>query len=104
MEVKLIKKEPAYNRASFLIKDSTPAFVNAVRRTILESVPVMAIEEIEFKQNSSVMYDEMISLRMGLIPLKTDLASYTLPSECTCKGEGCARCTVKLSLKGKGPG
>ncbi len=103
MEIKLIKKEPAYNRAVFSIKDSTPAFVNAVRRTILESVPVMAIEDVEFKQNSSVMYDEMISLRLGLISLKTDLGSYNLPKACTCNGEGCAKCTVILTLSAKGP-
>lgn len=103
MEIKLLKKEPAFNRVSFLVKNSTPAFMNAVRRTIIESVPVMAIEDVEFKQNSSVLYDEMISLRLGLIPLKTDLKSYNLPSDCTCKGEGCAKCTVVFTLSAKGP-
>lgn len=103
MEIKLLKKEPAFNRVSFLVKDTTPAFVNAIRRTILESVPVMAIEDIEFKQNSSVMYDEMIALRIGLIPLKTDLKSYILPSECTCKGETCAKCSTTFTLSAKGP-
>lgn len=103
VEIKLIKKEPAYNRESFFIKDTTPAFVNAIRRAIIEAVPVMAVEDIEFKQNSSVMYDEMIALRLGLTPLKTDLASYNLRDECTCKGEGCAKCTVMLTLSAKGP-
>jgi len=103
VEIKLIKKEPSYNRMSFLINGSTSAFVNAIRRTIIESVPVMAIEDIEFKQNSSVMYDEMISLRLGLIPLKTKLDEYNLTEDCTCKGEGCAKCTITLSLSAKGP-
>lgn len=103
MKIELIKKQPEYNRIVLSVKDSTPAFVNALRRTILESVPTMAIEEIEFKQNSSVLYDEMLSLRFGLIALKTDLASYNLPENCTCKGEGCAKCTLSLSLSAKGP-
>ena len=49
------------------------------------------------------MYDEMIALRLGLVPLKTKLDEYNLPSECTCKGEGCAKCTATLTLNAKGP-
>ena len=103
MEIKLVKKEPTFNRAVFSISGSAPAFINAIRRTIIESVPVMAVEDVEFRQNSSVMYDEMISLRLGLIPLKTKLDDYNLPNECTCKGEGCAKCTATLTLSAKGP-
>jgi DNA-directed RNA polymerase subunit D len=103
MEVKLLRKQPEYNRVSFLVKDVTPAFVNAVRRTIVESVPAMAIEDVEFRQNSSALYDEMIALRLGLLPLKTDLSGYNLPAECTCKGEGCAKCTITFTVSAKGP-
>ncbi len=103
MDIKLLKKENAYNRASFLVKNTTPALINSIRRTIIEAVPTMAIEDVEFRQNSSVMYDEMVSLRLGLIPLKTPLKDYTLPEQCTCKGEGCAKCTITLTLSAKGP-
>lgn len=103
MEVKLIKKEAAYNRATFLIKNTTAAFANALRRTIIDTVPTMAIEDVEFKKNSSVMYDEMISLRLGLVPLKTDVTSYNVPKRCTCKSEGCAKCELTLTLSAKGP-
>lgn len=103
MEVKLLKKETAYNRTTFLIKNTTTAFINSVRRTIIDSVPTMAIDSVEFRQNNSVMYDEMIALRLGLIPLKTPLRDYNLPSQCTCKGEGCAKCTAALTLSAKGP-
>jgi len=47
----------------------------------------------------------MVAHRLGLIPLKTDLKSYNLPENCKCKGEGCARCQLKLTLKAtKGSG
>ncbi len=91
-------------RITFLLKDSTPAFANAIRRLCIESVPSMAIESVEFKDNSSALYDEIIAHRLGLIPLTTDLQGYVLPSECKCNGEGCAKCTIKLTLKSKGPG
>jgi len=102
MEVKEISKKG--NKLSFLIKKADLAFVNTLRRMIIDEVPTMAIEDVEFRKNDSVMYDEMVSLRLGLIPLVTDLKAYNLPSKCTCKGEGCAKCQVELSLKTKASG
>jgi DNA-directed RNA polymerase subunit D len=63
----------------------------------------MTIEEVEFKKNSSAMYDELIAHRLGMVPLKTDLKTYNFREECKCKGKGCARCQVTLTLKAKGP-
>jgi len=102
MELRLLESKK--NITKFMLKSITPAFANALRRSMLEDVPVMAIEHVELHKNSSVMYDEMIAHRLGLVPLTTDLKSYVLPKDCKCEGEGCARCQVKLSLKAKGPG
>ncbi|MFC1727876.1 DNA-directed RNA polymerase subunit D [Nanoarchaeota archaeon] len=103
MKLKILSKDKKKEKIVFLLEESTPGFANALRRTMTEQVPTMAIEEIEFRKNSSVLYDEIIAHRMGLIPLKTDLKTYNLPENCTCKGEGCAKCTLKLILKVKGP-
>jgi len=92
------------NDAVYELSGVTFAQANMMRRLMMNEVPVMAIEDIEIKQNSGVLYDEMLALRLGLIPLTTDLKSYTLPDECSCKGAGCAKCQVQLSLKAKGPG
>jgi len=88
----------------FVVKGTTPAFVNAIRRTIIGRVPTMAIDVVEFQKNSSAMYDEVIAHRLGLLPLTTDLKSYKLRKECSCEGAGCARCTVKFTLKAKTEG
>ena len=82
---------------------ATPAFANMLRREIMENVPTMAIENIEFRENGSALYDEIIAHRLGLLPLSTDLKSYVLPSKCKCQGEGCARCQLKMTLTSKGP-
>jgi len=74
-------------------------FANAWRRAMISEVPVMAVEEMEIMKNSSSMFDETLANRIGLLPLKTDAKSYNLPERCTCKGEGCAKCEVKLYLK-----
>ncbi|MBW3002085.1 DNA-directed RNA polymerase subunit D [Candidatus Woesearchaeota archaeon] len=103
-EIQMLKKDKKTGRVSFLLKNTNAAFVNSLRRTIIDTVPTMAIEEVEFRKNSSVLYDEILAHRLGLVPMKTDLKAYTLPAKCKCEGEGCARCTLKMTLKAKGPG
>ncbi len=67
---------------------------------MIAEVPTMAVEDVMIIENSSVLYDEMLSHRLGLIPLTTDLDSYVLPEECGCKSElGCNRCRTTLSLE-----
>ncbi len=99
MEIKVLEKKK--DRIVFTVFGASSAFSNALRRTIIEEVPTMAIEDVEFRKNNSVLYDEIVAHRLGLIPLKTDLRSYNLPEKCTCKGELCAKCSVQLSLKAK---
>ena len=69
---------------------------NALRRIVLTEVPSMAITEVLFVENDSVLYDEMIAHRLGLIPLTTDLKNYNLPEECSCGGQGCTLCQAQF--------
>jgi DNA-directed RNA polymerase subunit D len=67
---------------------------------MLIEVPTMAIDEIVILENSSILHDEILAHRMGLIPLKTDLDSYNLPEECKCESElGCNLCRTNLTLE-----
>ncbi len=99
MDIRSLEKSKDGLKVSFLVRGIGPYFANAIRRAIMEEVPTMAIEEVEFRKNSSILYDEIVAHRLGLTPLKTDLKSYNLPEECKCKGEGCARCQTKITLK-----
>ena len=56
---------------SFLVRGVTPAFANGVRRAILADVPTLSIDSVRVIENSSVMFDEQIALRLGLVPLST---------------------------------
>lgn len=105
MEVRILENNKEDGKLSFILKDADVSFANTLRRIIVEEVPTMAIEDVEFRKNSSILYDEVIAHRLGLIPFKTDLKSYNLPEKCKCKGEGCARCQLKMTLKpGKSAG
>lgn len=103
MSIEFVKKDKN-GRVKFLIKNTTPAFANVLRRGILDTVPTMAIAEVELTKNSSILYDETIAHRLGVIVLRTDLKAYNVPSKCSCEGAGCSKCTLKLTLKAKGPG
>ncbi len=90
-------------KAKFVLTDVTPAFANGLRRAMIADVPKMAIDYVDIYDNTSVLFDEMLALRLGLIPLKTNLDMYQLQSECECKGAGCALCQVSLSVSAEGP-
>lgn len=85
----------------FLLKGTTPVMANTIRRAVMELVPTMAIETVEIEQNTSIMYDEMLAHRLGLVPLTTDLKSYKTIAETD--GVEDNRSSLKLSLKAKGP-
>ena len=84
---------------SVKLKDVPLQYANALRRVCLNGVPVFAIDTVDILENSSVMPDEGLAHRLGLIPLKTDLTRFNEPSECECKSEtGCSNCKVMLVL------
>jgi DNA-directed RNA polymerase subunit D len=59
----------------------------------------MAIDDIVILENSSVLYDEILAHRLGMIPLRTDLERYVLPEKCDCGSPlGCQKCRVLLVL------
>ncbi|MEM2309425.1 MAG: DNA-directed RNA polymerase subunit D [Candidatus Bathyarchaeia archaeon] len=85
--------------ARFIIEGINAPLANTLRRIILSEVPTMAIDDVVIYENSSVLNDEVLALRLGLIPLKTDLDAYNLPEKCSCRSElGCPLCRAILTL------
>ena len=97
MEIKVLEKDDA--RLRLLVRGVDVSFMNALRRLVVSEVPCMAIDDVVILENLSVLQDEMIAHRLGLVPLKTDLETYNLPEECPCKSDfGCNLCRVTLAL------
>lgn len=89
MDVKVLEKKE--DSVKMLFKGTEVSFVNGLRRTIMAGMPVLAVEDVHFYQNTSVMFDEMLAHRLGMVPLKMDSKKYK-------EGD-----KVKLILEKEGP-
>ncbi len=86
-------------KISVKLKGVPMQYANALRRICLNGVPVFAIDTIDIIENSSVLPDEGLAHRLGLIPITTDLSRFNEPSKCDCDSEsGCSNCKVMLVL------
>lgn len=75
----------------FKLSGVTTNFANTLRRMAINSVPCFAVDNVTFYENTSVMFDEYISHRLGLIPMKTPSKDYDEKDE------------VIFSLNAEGP-
>ena len=69
--------------ARFLVRGITPAFANGIRRAMIADVPTFSIDRLRVVENSSVMFDEQIGLRLGLVPLTTPDSEFEVGDEVT---------------------
>lgn len=100
IEVQVIEKDE--NHIKLLIKNAPIHLVNAVRRAALELVPSMAVDFVVFRTNTSVLHDEIVAHRLGLIPLTSEEAirKYKSPEECSQEGmEESPECYAVLTLE-----
>ena len=68
-------------RVSVKLKGSPLQYANALRRICLNGVPIYAIDTVDVLANSSVLADEGIGHRLGLIPIKTELSAIQQDNE-----------------------
>ncbi len=116
MEIKIL--EMTDTRAKFVVSDASPEYANALRRALIGDIPKMAIETVEFHlgaiqggsedeseefESVSSLFDEIVSHRLGLVPIPSDPEKYVFKKDCTCGGEGCPQCTIMYSINKKGP-
>ena len=89
--------------ARFTLGGARPSFANALRRAMISEVPTLAIDDVRIYDNTSALFDEMLAHRLGLIPIITDLDTYSLKEACACGGAGCPGCSVTYTLSVEGP-
>ncbi|VDP06846.1 unnamed protein product [Soboliphyme baturini] len=78
-----IWKMENYDLEFDLINTEAP-YANALRRIMIAEVPTMAIEKVFLYQNTSIIQDEVLAHRLGLIPIKVDPRRFEYRSKSTC--------------------
>ena len=91
----------------FVLSETDVSVANALRRIMIAEVPTLAIDLVEFHENSTVLNDEYIAHRLGLIPICYQapetmragdvMGAFLSHRECTCY-ERCPRCSVEFDL------
>ncbi|KAK4477017.1 hypothetical protein RD792_016219 [Penstemon davidsonii] len=88
----------------FELRETDASIANALRRVMIAEVPTIAIDLVEIEVNSSVLNDEFIAHRLGLIPLISERAmAMRFSRDCdACDGDGqCEFCSVEFHLRAK---
>jgi len=114
MQIEIVEMEDT--KAKLVLRDATPALANALRRTMLQDIPKMAIDKVDFHlgpimdsatdkeyESKTSLFDEVIASRLGLVPVPTDYNQFTFREQCECGGEGCPHCQIMYSLNKNGP-
>lgn len=98
----------APEKIDFILSETCTSVANTVRRIMIAEVPILAIDLVEFSENSTVLNDEYIAHRLGLIPIRYQAAdslrggdcngAFLPHRECVCY-ERCPRCSVEFELE-----
>lgn len=69
------------NELEFDLIGIHPFLANTFRRLMLSDVPTMAIDKVHILNNTSIIQDEVLAHRLGLIPLKVDPRLFEMKSD-----------------------
>ena len=58
-----------------------PPLANALRRIMIAEIPTIAIHNVTMWQNTSIIPDENLAHRVGLIPIMADAAEFEYHEE-----------------------
>jgi DNA-directed RNA polymerase alpha subunit len=91
----------AEDRIEFELRDTDISVANALRRVLLAEVPSLAFTSVFIHDNSSVMADEFVAHRVGLIPIRwkhrAKLPHDVLPF--VCRASWCIQSHEALTLQ-----
>jgi DNA-directed RNA polymerase I and III subunit RPAC1 len=99
---------------TFSLTGVDTSLANALRRILIAEVPTLAIEDVFISQNTSVIQDEVLAQRLGLIPLRGNREALRwlkwyqkdedLPDHEPKSDENCVRLSLNLECRWKAGG
>lgn len=104
-KVEILHVQP--DTIKFILSETDTSVANAIRRIMIAEVSTLTIDLVEYSDNTTVLNDEYIAHRLGLIPIRyqppdsvkgSDCSEAFVPHrECVCF-EHCMRCSVEFEL------
>ena len=90
------------DKMTFTISEIDTSIANALRRIMIAEVRTLAIDLVSIEANTSVLFDEFIAHRLGLLPIWSfDIEKFKDYNRCNCTnnvgedigdGNGCPHC------------
>lgn len=77
------------------------SIANAIRRTLIAEVPTVAIEHVYIWNNTSIIQDEVLSHRLGLVPLAIDPSRLTFKMDDEANDQNTVVFNLKTECKKK---
>jgi len=83
----------------FILDNCDISLANALRRIMIAEVPTIAIHMVDVYENTSVLPDEYIVHRLGLLPLSSEnVDKFCYKWECDCGTDECLKCKAYFEL------
>ncbi|KAI0743907.1 DNA-directed RNA polymerase [Daedaleopsis nitida] len=92
-------RELKKNSVNFVLQNVDLSFANSFRRVMMADIPTVAIDMVEIEINTTVLPDEFIAHRLGMIPLVSSACDEAMryTRDCTCDVR-CQYCAIELHL------
>lgn len=103
LRVKITELKASDGRIHFVLDGVHLGLANSLRRAMISRIDTLAIDQVQITDNSSVLPDEMLAHRLGLVPLNStgmekQVINYN--KECDCDSY-CPKCSVVLTLNAR---
>ncbi|KFM79079.1 DNA-directed RNA polymerases I and III subunit RPAC1, partial [Stegodyphus mimosarum] len=72
VKIKIINIDEEKKEMEFDIIGIGAPITNAIRRILIAEVPTMAIDKVEMYNNTTIIPDEVLAHRLGLVPISVD--------------------------------